>query len=85
MQAFLIYPMIAQKTFSAFGCEALEDGSAVLRVDYSTSCWDATGATSSTYSMITIYGILMMVVHVAGLPLVCELTLGVPILSACFA
>ena len=64
--AFLVYPMIASKTFSAFGCVKIEDGSSVLRVDFSIACTDATGATTPTYAVINVYALVNVVVHVLG-------------------
>jgi len=68
--AFLVYPMIASKTFSAFGCQALEDGSSVLKVDFSIFCSDTTGAGTPIYAVISLFAFIMLGVHVIGLPLV---------------
>ena len=66
--AFLVYPSIAAKAFSIFNCEELEDGSSVLRVDLSLKCRDSDGAADPTYSLMVIFAILMIIIHVAGTP-----------------
>ena len=65
---FLIYPSTAQKLFSAFICEKLEDGSGRMRADFSITCMDTDGNTTGEFVLITAFTIVMLIVHTVGTP-----------------
>jgi hypothetical protein len=66
--AFLIvlvlYPQVSQVIFQTFLCQSLDEGTAMLVVDFQIDC------ASSSYSFALAYASLMVVVWPIGLPLV---------------
>ena len=58
----VVYPGCSAKIFSAFICDPLEDGTSVLRVDYSVTCYE------NEYWPIFLYALLMVIVYPIGTP-----------------
>lgn len=59
---FLVYPGCSSAVFSAFICDPLEDGTPMLRVDYSVVCWEG------DHLAIAGYALLMGVIYPLGTP-----------------
>jgi len=60
---FLVYPGCSAAVFSAFVCDDLEDGTPMLRVDYSITCWEG------EHVRIVVYAFVMILVYPVGTPL----------------
>ena len=60
---FIVYPSAAAATFQAFICDTLEDGTPMLRVDYTVTCWQG------QHVCMVFYAILMSLVYPFGTPL----------------
>jgi len=61
---FLVYPSCSSAVFQALICDPLEEGGiAMLRVDYSITCWEG------EHVSIMMYAFLMAVVYPLGTPL----------------
>ena len=61
---FVIYPTVSTKVFAIFGCVDVDDGTRWLRADLSISCQDG------TYTFMTLYSILGIIVYPIGTPAV---------------
>jgi len=55
-------PVTSATIFSTFGCEDFDDGSSLLRTDYSVSCLDA------DYAFFKLYALIMVFVWPVGVP-----------------
>ena len=62
---YLMYPTASITIFSAFICDELEDGTPMLRADYSFTCW------KDEHWGVVFYAIAMMFVYPFGTPLLC--------------
>ena len=60
---FLVYPGCTSAVFRAFICDTLEDGTQMLRADYSVVCWEG------EHLPIAAYAVLMAIVYPIGTPL----------------
>jgi len=60
---FLVYPSCSSAAFQAFICDELEDGKAMLRVDYAVTCWEA------GHLRVVAYALAMVVIYPLGTPL----------------
>ena len=59
---FLVYPSCSSAIFSAFICDKLEDGTMMLRVDYSITCWEG------QHIGIALYAMCMAILYPIGTP-----------------
>ena len=48
-------PVTSATIFSTFGCEDFDDGSSMLRTDYSVSCLDANYASFKQYALVMVF------------------------------
>ena len=60
---FLVYPSCTSATFQAFLCDNLPDGTPMLRVDYSITCWEG------KHMVIVVYAVVMGLLYPIGTPL----------------
>lgn len=61
---FLVYSPVSYKIFQAFACDELEDGTTVLRADYSLSCL------TPRHSAYEVYALIMVGIYPVGIPAV---------------
>lgn len=59
---FLVYPGCTTAVFQAFICDELEDGTLMMRVDYSITCWQG------EHVAIALYALFMAFVFPIGTP-----------------
>jgi len=68
---FLVYPSCSSAIFQALICDPLEDGTMMLRVDYSVTCWQG------EHVPMLFYAIFMAFVYPIGTPLLyCAMLYG---------
>ena len=59
---FLVYPSCSSAVFQALICDPLEDGTQMLRVDYSVTCWEG------HHLAIVAYAVAMTLIYPIGTP-----------------
>ena len=65
---FVTFPLVNSVAFSAFDCEAFDDGTSYLEPDYAVQCIDSEGNASDEWKVIRGWAIMAIFVHAFLIP-----------------